>query len=166
MNMLLVYPKCPDAYSRSSYALKFISEKTSIPPLGLNTVAAMLPEAWQKRLVDLNVTSLLTSDIQWADYIFISAMHIQKESVKKIIDECKKFNKKIIAAGMLFTYEYAHYLDVDHFILNNAEITLPLFLADLESGQPQIVYSTDDFTERSQIPVPNFHKVSAKNHAS
>lgn len=67
---------------------------------------------------------------------------------------------------MLFTYEYAHYLDVDHFILNNAEITLPLFLADLESGQPQIVYSTDDFTERSQIPVPNFHKVSAKNHAS
>ncbi len=166
MNMLLVYPKCPDAYSRFSYALKFISEKASIPPLGLNTVAAMLPETWQKRLVDLNVTSLLTSDIQWADYIFISAMHIQKESVNKIIDECKKFNKKIIAAGMLFTYEYAHYLDVDHFILNNAEITLPLFLADLESGQPQIVYSTDDFTERSQAAVPNFHKVSAKNYAS
>ena len=166
MKILLVYPKCPDAYSRSSYALKFISEKAAIPPLSLNTVSAMLPEKWDKRLVDLNTTLLLTSDIQWADYVFISAMYIHKESVNKIIVECKKLNKKIIAAGMLFTYEYAHYLDVDHFILNQAEITLPLFLADLESGQPQIVYTTNDFAERSQTPARDFHRLSSKDYAS
>ena len=165
MNILLVYPKFPDSYSKYSYALKFISKKAAVPPLDLNTVSAILPETWQKKLVDLNTTSLLSSDIQWADYVFISASYIQKESVNKIIVECKKFNKKIIAAGPLFTYEYAHYLDVDHFILNQAEITLPLFLADLKSGQPQIVY-THEFTELSQTPAPDFNLLAMKDYAS
>ena len=142
MNVLLVYPKCPDSFPSFSHALNFISKKTAMPPVSLSTVSAMLPDSWTKRLVDLNITGLQTSDIQWADYVFISAMCIQRESVNKVIAKSKKWNKKIVAGGPLFTQEYAHYLDVDHFILNEAEITLPLFLADLESGQPQIVYTT------------------------
>lgn len=150
MNVLLVYPKFHDSYSRFSYALKFISKKTLITPPGLNSLSAMLPETWQKRSVDLNIASLRTSDIQWADYVFISAMHNQEESVNNVIIESKKFNKKIIATGPLFTQEYSHFLDVDHFILNEAEITLPLFVADLKSGHPQIVYATDKFRVLSQ----------------
>ena len=162
MNILLVYPKFPESYSNYNHALNCITKKTTVPPLDLNMVLAILPEKWIKRLVDLNISSLRTSDIQWADYVFISAMYIQKNSVKKIIAECKKFNKKIIAAGMLFTHEYAHFLDVDHFILNEAEVTLPLFLADLESGQPQIVYATDEFTDLLQWTVeePNAGNLS------
>ena len=94
----------------------------------------MLPTTWQKKLVDMNVSALQTSDIVWADYVFISAMYIQKESVSKIIEECKKVKVKIVAGGPLFTQEFNNYPQIDHFILNEAEITLPLFLKDLDIG--------------------------------
>ena len=166
MNVLLVYPKCPDSFWSFTHALKFISKKAAIPPLGLITVSAMLPDTWQKRLVDLNISALQTSDIQWADYVFISAMYIQKESVNKVIIESKKWNKKIVAGGPLFTQEHVNYPDVDHFILNEAEITMPLFLADLNTGQPQRIYATDEFADLTQTPVPDYHLLSINDYAS
>ncbi len=165
MNILLVYPKYPDSFWSFSNALKFISKKAAVPPLGLITVSAMLPDTWQKKLVDLNISRLVTSDIQWADCIFISAMYIQKESVSKVIAESKKWNKKIVAGGPLFTQEYPNYPDVDHFVLNEAEITLPPFLADLDAGQPKRVYSTKEFADLTQTPVPDFHLLSVKDYA-
>ncbi len=165
MNVLLVYPKCPDSFWSFTHALKFISKKAAVPPLGLITVSAMLPDTWQKKLVDLNISPLRASDVQWADYVFISAMYIQKESVSKVINESKKWNKKIVAGGPLFTQEYANYPDVDHFILNEAEITMPLFLADLNAGQPQRVYATDEYADLALTPVPDFHLLSVKDYA-
>jgi hypothetical protein len=58
MKALLIYPEFPDTFWSFRYALKFINRKASSPPLGLLTIAAMLPEAWEKRLVDMNVESL------------------------------------------------------------------------------------------------------------
>jgi radical SAM superfamily enzyme YgiQ (UPF0313 family) len=165
MNILLVYPKCPDTFWSFKHALKFISKKAAVPPLGLITVSAMLPGTWQKKLVDLNISPLRSSDVQWADYVFISAMYIQKESVSKVIAESKKWNKKVVAGGPLFTQEYPNYPDVDQFILNEVEITMPPFLADLNAGQPKRVYSTEEFADLSQTPVPDFHLLSAKDYA-
>jgi len=166
MNVLLVYPKCPDSFWSFTHALKFISKKAAVPPLGLITVSAMLPDTWEKKLVDLNISALQTSDIQWADYVFISAMYIQKDSVNKVIAESKKWNKKIVAGGPLFTQEHANYPDVDHFILNEAEITMPPFLADLNAGQPQRVYATDEYADLTQTPVPDFHLLSVNDYAN
>ncbi|MCK3684946.1 B12-binding domain-containing radical SAM protein [Maribellus sp. YY47] len=165
MKVLLIYPKCPDSFWSFNHALKFISKKAAVPPLGLITVSAMLPDMWEKKLVDLNISPLRTSDILWADYVFISAMYIQKESVNKVIAESKKWGKKIVAGGPLFTQEYANYPDVDHFILNEAEITMPLFLADFEAEQPQRVYATAEYADLSQTPVPDFHLLSVKDYA-
>lgn len=166
MKVLLVYPKCPDSFWSFTHALKFISKKAAVPPLGIITVSAMLPSTWEKRLVDLNISPLQESDMQWADYIFISAMYIQKESVNKVIVESKKWNKKIVAGGPLFTQEYANYPDVDYFILNEAEITMPLFLADLNKGQTQRIYKTDKYADLSQTPVPDFQLLSVKDYAT
>ena len=166
MNILLVYPKCPDSFWNFRHALKFISKKAAVPPLGLITVSAMLPDTWKKKLVDLNISRLLESDIQWADYVFISSMYIQKESVQEIIDESKKWNKKIVAGGPLFTQEYSSYPDVDHFILNEAELTMPLFLADLMAGHPQRIYATDEYADLSKTPVPDYHLLSVKDYAN
>ena len=77
MKILLIYPKYPDTFWSFKYALKFISKKASFPPLGLLTVAAMLPDEWEKRLVDMNVAGLTDDDLRWADYVFISAMIVQ-----------------------------------------------------------------------------------------
>lgn len=165
MNVLLVYPVCPDSFWSFNHALKFISKKAAVPPLGLITVSAMLPAQWNKKLVDMNVSTLINADIYWADYVFISAMYIQKESVMRIIAECKKRGTKIVAGGPLFTQDYADYPEIDHFVLNEAEITLPLFLADLEKGKPQKIYKTDEFADLSQTPVPDFHLLSVKDYA-
>jgi hypothetical protein len=82
MNILLVYPQIPDTFWSFKHALKFIRRKASIPPLGLITVAAMLPAVWEKRLVDINVERLRQADLDWADYVFISAMAIQRKSAE------------------------------------------------------------------------------------
>ena len=165
MNILLVYPHYPDSFWSFRHALRFISKKAAVPPLGLITVSAMLPSTWQKKLVDMNVTSLKTSDFQWADYAFVSAMYIQKKSVDKIIDECAKYGVKIVAGGPLFTREYQNYPQIDHFVLNEAEITLPLFLNDLASDHPKKVYKTGKFSNITSTPVPDFHLLSMKKYA-
>ena len=95
MNILLVYPQYPDTFWSFKHALKFISQKAVNPPLGLITVASMLPDSWNKKLIDTNIQDLNDKDLIWADYVFVSAMNIQIESVKKIIEQCKSLNKTI-----------------------------------------------------------------------
>ena len=167
MKILMVYPEYPDTYWSFKHALPFISKKAAVAPLGLITVSAMLPENWQKKLVDMNVSHLLARDIIWADYVFLSAMYVQKESVAQVIEECIKHKTKIIAGGPLFTQEYLNYPQIDHFILNEAEITLAPFLRDLESGKiPEKIYKTEEYADIGLSPVPDFHLLSMKDYAS
>jgi len=113
VKVLLVYPEYPNTFWSFKYALKFISMKASLPPLGLLTMAAMLPKEWEKKLVDMTAATLSDRDIRWADYVFVSAMSIQKESTKKVIAKCKKLGAKIVAGGPLFTTGYEDFEDVD-----------------------------------------------------
>jgi len=165
MKILLIYPKYPDSFWSFRHALRFISKKAAVPPLGLITVSAMFPDGWQKKLVDMNVSPLQTKDILWADFVFISAMYIQKESVNMIIEQCLKYKIKIVAGGPLFTQEYANYPQIDHFILNEAEITFPLFLKDLNEGHPKKLYKTSEFANITTSPVPDYHLLSRKDYA-
>ncbi len=165
MKVLLVYPHYPDSFWGFKHALKFISKKAAVPPLGLITVSAMLPAGWQKKLVDMNVSELNSNDLIWADYVFISAMYIQKESVDKIISACQEYGVKTVAGGPLFTQEYKNYSLIDHFILNEAEITLPLFLKDLEEGLPARIYTTSEFADLTLSPTPDYHLLERKKYA-
>lgn len=142
MNILLVYPMYPDTFWSFKHALKFVSKKASFPPLGILTVAAMLPEEWNKKLIDMNTNDLNDEDIMWADYVFISAMSIQSESANRVIEKCRNLNVKIVAGGPLFTSSPEHYNNVDHLVLNEAEITLPEFLNDIEEGKPEHIYTS------------------------
>lgn len=154
MKILLVYPGFPDTFWSFKHALKFIHKKAGSPPLGLLTVAAMLPIDWEKRLVDLNVTSLTENDLKWADYVFLSAMAVQRESVESVIKRCKKAGVKVVAGGPLFTMEHEQFPDVDYFVLNEAELTLPPFLRDLESGRLKRVYASAEFPSLHKTPTP------------
>jgi radical SAM superfamily enzyme YgiQ (UPF0313 family) len=164
MRILLVYPEFPDTFWSFKHALRFIHKKAASPPLGLLTVAAMLPADWEKRLVDLNVTDLTTNDLAWADYVFISAMIIQREAARALISRCKDFGAKVVAGGPLFTMEHEQFPEVDHFVLNEAELTLPLFLADLARGTPQPLYSTKEFPDIQQTPAPLWQLVNLKHY--
>jgi radical SAM superfamily enzyme YgiQ (UPF0313 family) len=164
MRILLVYPEFPDTFWSFKHALKFIRKKAGAPPLGLLTVAAMLPVAWEKRLVDLNTTSLTDQDLRWADYVFLSAMIVQRESARLIIDRCKKAGVKVVAGGPLFTMESEQFPEVDHFVLNEAELTLPLFLRDLERGHLQRVYASTEYPDIHQTPVPLWSMANLRDY--
>jgi radical SAM superfamily enzyme YgiQ (UPF0313 family) len=166
MNILLIYPEFPDTFWTFRHALKFIGKKATSPPLGLLTVAAMLPREWTKRLVDVNVTELTEADLAWADCAFISGMTVQREPAREIIARCREAGVRVVAGGPLFTTEYERFEAVDHFVLNEAELTLPAFLADLGQGSAKRVYATSDFADIQKTPVPLWELANLDRYAT
>ena len=164
MRILLVYPEFPDTFWSFKHALKFVRKKAVAPPLGLLTVAAMLPSEWDKRLLDLNVTSLTPADLAWADYVFVSAMIVQRDSARALIARCKEAGVKVVAGGPLFTMEHERFPDVDHFVLDEAELTLPPFLADLANGCAQHTYTTTEFPDIRHTPAPLWRLANLKHY--
>jgi radical SAM superfamily enzyme YgiQ (UPF0313 family) len=155
MKILLVYPKMPSTFWTFDHAVELAGKQACYPPLGLLTVAAMLPKTWDKRLIDLNVGQELTDEaLEWADFVFLGAMNVQVRSAREIVAQCNRAGVKVVAGGPLFTHEYDTFPTVDHFVLNEAEITLPLFLADLEAGAPKPLYATPDFANVHETPIP------------
>ena len=164
MNALLIYPECPDTFWSFKHALRFIRKLAGSPPVGLLTVAAMLPAAWSKRLVDLNVTTLRPEDLAWADCAFISAMIAQRESARRVIARCKAAGVKVVAGGPLFTMEHGQFGEVDHFVLNEAEATLPPFLSDLARGQARRLYASSEFPDLQRSPIPLWELADMKRY--
>ncbi|MBN1558722.1 DUF4070 domain-containing protein [candidate division KSB1 bacterium] len=165
MNILLVYPKTPNTFWSFAEAIKFISKKASDIPLGLITVAAMLPEEWSKRLIDMNVTELRDKDLLWADYVFIGGMNIQRRSFLRVVNRCNQLGVKVVAGGAMATTDYEEILGVDHFVLNEAEGTLPPFIADLQNGCAKRVYQSEEFPQLSSTPIPMWSLLDMKKYA-
>ena len=166
LRALLIYPEFPDTFWGFKHALKFIRKRAALPPLGLLTLGAMLPKEWSKRLIDINVRKLTEKDLEWADLVFISGMVVQKESARQTIARCKKTGLKVVAGGPLFTSEYEQFEEVDHFVLNEAELTLPPFLADLEQGCPKRIYNASTFSDIRETPIPMWELADLKRYAS
>ena len=166
MNVLLIYPKIPDTFWSFSYALSFIGKKSAFPPLGLLTVASLLPESWVKRLVDLNVERLKDKDLAWADMAFVGGMAIQRKSAREVIARCKASGLRVVTGGPLFTAEPDAFSEADHLVLDEAELTLPAFLADLQNGRPQKRYRASGFCDLHGSPVPAWNLVNMKQYAS
>jgi radical SAM superfamily enzyme YgiQ (UPF0313 family) len=121
---------------------------------------------WEKKLIDMNVTGLKDSDLIWADYVFISAMSIQSKSVKNIIARCKKLGIKTVAGGPLFTAWYDEYDDIDYLVLNEAEVTLPMFLEDFETGQLKHIYTSSQWADLKKTPVPLWNLIDIDKYAN
>ena len=166
MRILLVNPEYPDTFWGFKRALRFISKKTMEPPLGLLTVAAMLPQAWEIRLADLNVASLHDRDLTWADYVFLSGMNVQRESFEQVVARCNRLGVKVVAGGPMATSSPDDFPGVTHLVLNEAEVTLPLFLADLERGCVQPRYTTDRFPELTSTPLPRWDLLDMRHYAT
>jgi radical SAM superfamily enzyme YgiQ (UPF0313 family) len=166
VKILFVYPETPSTFWSFKDALKFVSKKAAEPPLGLITVAAMLPKEWQKKLIDLNVARLEDKQILWADYVFLSGMNIQISSFREVIRRCNTLGVKVVAGGPLATTQHEDFLGVDHFVLNEAEATLPPFLEDLKDGKPKHIYSTDEFPDVEISPTPMWELLDMKKYAS
>ena len=168
MKILLVYPQYPDTFWSFKHALKFIFKQATFPPLGLLTVAAMLPKEWEKKLVDMNTTTLTDKDLKWADYVFLSGMVVQQHSAREVVDRCKELGTKIVAGGPFFSrgYEDFGFDDIDHLVFNEAEDMLPLFLEDLEKGCVKHIYTTEEWPDITKTPVPLWSLINPKKYQS
>ena len=166
MNVLLIYPAFPNTFWSFNYALKFVGKKAAFPPLGLLTVAAMFPDDFHKRLVDVNVDRLTEEDLAWADMAFIGGMAVQRASAKHIIGRCHAIGLKVVAGGPLFTAEPDEFGEVDHLVLDEAELTLPLFLEDLKNGHPRKTYRASGFCDIHHSPTPAWGLARMRKYAS
>ncbi|MFW6137212.1 MAG: B12-binding domain-containing radical SAM protein [Candidatus Aminicenantaceae bacterium] len=165
MNILLVYPETPPTFWSFVDAVKFISKKSSEIPLGLITVAAMLPQEWDLKLIDTNVSPLRDQDILWADFVFLSGMNIHLASFKKILRRCNQLDTKVVAGGPLATTHHRELMGVDHFVLNEAEVTLKPFIEDVKKGRPQHVYQSHEFPKLESTPPPRWDLLKMKKYA-
>lgn len=166
MKVLLLYPEFPETFWSFKHALAFVDKAAGMPPLGLLTVAAMLPTDWDLRLVDMNVSPLTDRDLAWADCVFVSAMTVQRDATSAAIRRCKAAGLPVVAGGPLFTMEADAFPEVDHFVLNEAEITLPAFLTDFAAGRAQRTYTTGEYADMHASPLPRWDLVDLKHYAT
>ncbi|MFC2000118.1 cobalamin-dependent protein, partial [Chloroflexota bacterium] len=166
MKVLFLYPRYPVTFWSLKHALKIISKKAISPPLGLLTVAALLPSEWDKKLVDLNTDNLKDRDISWADYVFVSAMDIQRASVREVISRCVQLGTKVVAGGPLFTTSDEEFEGVDCLVRGEFEEIAPQFVADMENRCLQRVYEAEQKPDMQSSPVPEWNLIDIKKYAS
>jgi radical SAM superfamily enzyme YgiQ (UPF0313 family) len=166
MKVLLVYPEFPDTYWSFRHALRFEGKGSAFPPLGLLTVAAMLPGTWEQRLVDMNVRRLEEADIEWADIVFASAMIVQKDSLERVIRLCKTQGKPVVVGGPYVSTSTEQLPDADHIFVGEAETTLPEFVHDLELGIARRVYKAAERPSLTNTPVPHFQLAELSRYSA
>ncbi len=166
MKVLLVYPSIPSTFWSFDNALSFISKKTVQPPLGLITIASMLPDDWELKLIDMNISPLEDNDILWADMVFLSGMSVQRSSFKEVASRCRALGLPVVAGGPMVTTEPEDFPDIDHLVLNEAEITLPEFLADLKEGKAKRIYRTDKFPNLEKTPPARYDLLDQSQYAT
>jgi radical SAM superfamily enzyme YgiQ (UPF0313 family) len=166
MKVLLVNPKFPDTYWSFRHALPFEGKRSVFPPLGLMTVSGLLPKDCERRLVDLEIESLKTSQIDWADMVFITGMLAQKESLHEVVERCRQRGKKIVLGGPYVTSTIEELPHADHIFQGEAETTLPQFFQDLEQGTAKRIYKAPERPPMSLAPIADFGLVNMKKYSN
>jgi len=166
MKVLLVSPQSPDTFWSFKHVLRFVSKKSTFPPLGLLTVAAMLPREWDLKLVDLNVTRLRDEDLRRADVVMVSAMLVHESSVREVVTRCAAMDKRVVAGGPLFTTGHEAFPEIQHFVLGEAEELMPQLVADLRSGRLQKIYQATHRPDMAISPVPRWDLINLKHYVT
>lgn len=165
-NALLVYPEFPPSYWGYNFALGFVGKKSSMPPLGLLTVAGMFPEEYRLRIVDMNVRPLTDADLNWADLVFTSTMIVQKDSLKEVIGRCNQAKVPVVAGGPHPTSFHDEIEGVDYLILDEVEYIFPEFLDDLKKGTAKPVYRSPVKPNITKTPLPRFDLIDVRDYGS
>jgi radical SAM superfamily enzyme YgiQ (UPF0313 family) len=163
---LLVYPELPPSYWDFRYALELLGKRATMPPLGLLTVAAMFPESWGLRLVDMNVDRLKDEDLEWADLVLTSTMVAQQRSLRDVLARCKDIGKPAVVGGPHPTSCPAEIGGADYILLGEVEETFPRFLLDWQAGVAGPVYRSQARPEITITPVPRFDLIDHEVYRS
>jgi radical SAM superfamily enzyme YgiQ (UPF0313 family) len=166
MNALLIYPEFPETFWSFKHALKFLGKRAAQPPLGLMTVAALLPGAWKKRLVDTNVETLRDRDLKWADVVLLSGMHIQSESLLAIVERCRARGLRTVVGGPIASSIPAAELKADHVVIGEAESLIAGLARELEEGTARPVYQAAERPEMTSSPLPDVSLIKMRRYST
>jgi radical SAM superfamily enzyme YgiQ (UPF0313 family) len=166
MKVLLINPEFPDTYWSFRHALPFEGKHCAFPPLGLMTVSALLPNSWERRLIDMNVGRLRSADIDWADMVMATAMLVQKDSLKRVVRQCKERGKLVVVGGPYVSTTSEALPDADYVFCGEAETTLPQFIQDLERGTAKQCYEAVERPPLAITPVPHFQLANLKRYSA
>ncbi len=166
MNILLISPLTPDTFWSFSHAMRFVGKKAAFPPLGLLTVAAMLPREWSLRLIDLNVRKLTDADLDWADSVFLSAMIIHEPSAREVIRRSNAKGKPVVAGGPLFTTASERFPEAACCVVGEAEEIMPELVADLAEGRLKPRYQAAERPDVNKTPLPRWDLIKVRDYAT
>jgi radical SAM superfamily enzyme YgiQ (UPF0313 family) len=166
MNALLIYPEFPDTFWSFKHALKFLGKRAAQPPLGLMTVAALLPRTWHKRLVDTNVELLRERDLAWADVVLLSGMHIQRESLLAVVKRCHALGLRTVVGGPIASSIPAAELKADHVVIGEAESLIGSLALDLEQGKARPIYQAAERPEMRTSPLPDLSLIKMRRYST
>ncbi len=164
--ILMIYPEIPATYWSMKYILKITGKKGLYPPLGAITIAGLLPDHYDTKLIDMNIAPLHEKDILDADLVFTSSMMIQKESLQEVIQLCNRLGKPVVAGGPYPTSSHHQIDGVDHFVLGEAENSLPQFLSDYEKGTLRKIYQSAEKPDMTLTPIPRFDLIDINSYAT
>ncbi|HGY5536040.1 MAG: B12-binding domain-containing radical SAM protein [Prochlorococcus sp.] len=159
MRTLFIYPKFPKTFWSYEKILELVNRKVLLPPLGLVTVAALLPQEWEMKLVDRNVREINEVEWQWAELVVISGMIVQKDDMQQQIADAKRRGLTVAVGGpFASSTPEAPELDLADFkVLDEGEITLPMFLEAIQSGKTSGRFSAEgDKPDVTETPIPRF----------
>jgi radical SAM superfamily enzyme YgiQ (UPF0313 family) len=166
MNALLIYPEFPDTFWSFKHALKFLGKRAAQPPLGLMTVAALLPGTWKKRLVDTNVERLRDRDLDWADVVLLSGMHIQRNALVAIVERCRERGLRTVVGGPIASSLSAGELKADHVVIGEAESLIAGLARDLEQGTAKPVYQAAERPKMETSPLPDLSLIKMRRYST
>jgi radical SAM superfamily enzyme YgiQ (UPF0313 family) len=160
MRVLLVYPKFPQTFWSYEKILELVDRKVVLPPLGLVTVAAILPQSWEFKLVDRNVREATEAEWAWAELVIMSAMIVQQDDLMEQIKAAKQRGKLVAIGGPYptSTPDEPKAAGADFMILDEGEITLPMFVSAIERGETSGIFRALD-GEKPDVtttPVPRY----------
>ncbi len=166
MNALLLYPKWPDTYWSFKHALPFQGKRSSYPPLGLLTIAALLPTHWVKRLVDTNVRALTDSDLAWADVALVSGMLVQKDNLLAILARCRARGIRTVVGGPIASGFAELHRYADHVVIGEAEDLIAPLAEDLERGAAKPQYKASEMPSLDRSPLPDLSLINTRHYCS
>jgi len=168
MKVLLINPEFPPSFWSFAETCKFMGRKSMLPPLGLITVAALLPQEWEFRLADLNIGALTAASWQWADLVMITGMIIQRERILSLVREAKEQGKTGIVGGPYATSLPQGVLEAgaDFLVRGEGETAIPRLLAALREGQSGGLIEEDGKPKMSISPVPRFDLITFDDYVS
>jgi radical SAM superfamily enzyme YgiQ (UPF0313 family) len=164
MRILMVYPQTPGTFWSLNHVLRLVRKRSAYPPLGLLTVAAMLPAEWEIKLIDMNVDRLTRDHLVWADCVMVSGMIVHKTAIHEIVERCRRLSKVVIAGGPLFATDHASFPDIHHFVLGEAEDLMPQLIEDMERGTVKHTYLAPERPDITRVPIPRWDLINLQHY--